>query len=106
MQPIVVLVKDLMFKSKILEAAKVSGKEVKFVEDIYTIKNPHIIIADLEVFGLDGLQKLKEENPSLRIVGFLSHKNTELIRRAKMIGMEVFPRSLFVQELGNIMTHA
>jgi hypothetical protein len=103
MSPIFVLVKDLLFKSKIAETAKLLEKEIVFIEDIYTIKNPTIIIADLEVFGLDGLQKLKAENPSLRILGFLSHKNIDLITRARIVEIEVFPRSIFFQRLGEIL---
>ncbi len=103
MSRIFVLVKDLLFKSKIAETAKLLEKEIVFVEDIYSIKNPTTIIADLEVFGLEGLQKLKEENPSLRIIGFLSHKNIDLITRARIVEIEVFPRSIFFQRLGEIL---
>ena len=103
MSRIFVLVKDLLFKSKIAETAKLLEKEIVFVEDIYSIKNPTTIIADLEAFGLEGLHKLKEENPSLRILGFLSHKNIDLITRARIVEIEVFPRSIFFQRLGEIL---
>src|SRR5688572_13787657 len=99
---IVVLVKDLFFKSKIDATAQALKKDVIFSSDFYTIKNPKLVLVDLEEFGLEGVQKIKEENPHAKIIGFLSHKRMDLISRAREIGIEVLPRSVFVEKLSEI----
>ncbi len=101
---ITVLVKDLFFKSKIDGIANVFKKKVEFVSDVYTIKNPTLILVDLEEFGLEGLQKILEDYPNVKIIGFLSHKRVDLIQRAKMLPITVLPRSMFTEKLPDILS--
>ncbi|MEK6902810.1 MAG: hypothetical protein AABX02_04460 [archaeon] len=99
-----VLVKDLFFKSKIDGIANVLKKKVQFESDIYKIKNPTLILVDLEEFGLEGLQKILEEYPNVKIIGFLSHKRADLIQRTPMLPITVMPRSVFTEKLPNILS--
>lgn len=101
-----VLVKDLFFKSKIDGVANILKKKVEFVSDIYKIKNPALILVDLEEFGLEGIQKILADYPSVKIIGFLSHKRLDLIQRAKMLPITVMPRSLFTEKLPNILSES
>lgn len=103
---IYVLVKDLFFRSKIDATAQALKKKIEFSSDVYTIKNASLVMVDLEEFGLEGVQKIVEHNPRARIIGFLSHKRMDLISRAGMIpSLKVRPRSRFVNELDEILSH-
>ncbi len=103
---IYVLVKDLFFRSKIDATAHALKKKIEFSSDVYTIKNASLVLVDLEEFGLEGIQKIVEHNPNAKIIGFLSHKRAELIARAgKIPTLRVLPRSRFVEELNEILSH-
>jgi len=103
---IYVLVKDLFFRSKIDATAQALKKKVSFSNDVYTVKNASLVLVDLEEFGLEGIQKIVEHNPSVKIIGFLSHKRMDLIQRAGMIpSLKVLPRSRFVNELNEVLSH-
>jgi DNA-binding NarL/FixJ family response regulator len=103
--PIFAFVTDLFFKSKIDATAKALGKTVEFSSDVYASKKGDLILVDLEEFGLEGIQKLREQNPQTKIIGFLSHKRGDLIPRAKMIPeLRVMPRSEFAKKLEQLLS--
>ncbi len=101
------LVKDLFFRSKMDAVAAALGKRMEFVSDTYRVTDADLVLVDLEEFGLEGIQKIVERNPGVRVVSFLSHTRTDLIVRAKMIpGLSVYPRSVFTERLKDILSHA
>jgi hypothetical protein len=53
------------------------------------------------------MQKLRSVQPSLKVIGFLSHVQTSLAERAKSAGFdEVMPRSKFSANLPEILNSA
>ena len=113
MPKIFCLVSDLFFRTKIEETAHQLGKQVEFISDsekFFSLKEfPSLIIVDLNNSQIDSLsfaKKLKA-NPStssIKLIGYLSHVQTELQKSALAVGFDqVLPRSLFSQKLGEIL---
>jgi len=109
--PILALVSDLLFESKILATAQQLGIPVR------VLRNPEGmpalltqasgLIVDLNLPTGDALQVVRDAKaarPGLPIVAFLSHVQTELRREAQSAGAdEVLPRSKFAAELPRIL---
>ena len=110
MKKIIAIVKDIIFKSKIIATAKNLNREVvvlKNYEDIQkNIDNTSLIIIDLnfsEINPLKIIKKLKQDN--IKIIGYLSHIQTELKEKALEAGCdEVMPRSQFSMNLDKILS--
>ena len=112
---VIAAVGDLFFASKIRGAGELAGAEVVFVRDGEGLAKkveegaPSLVILDLEAEKFDPLatvERLKssERTRGVRVVGFLSHVETELQRRAKEAGVDlVMPRSAFTQRLPDIL---
>jgi DNA-binding NarL/FixJ family response regulator len=107
---VVALVDDLMFASRIREAAKGAGTEVKTVRDVASLlaacsPPPALVIVDLDSQRLpvmDAIAALRADAAlhGVTLVGFFSHVNPERARAAQAAGCSrVMPRSLFVKEL-------
>lgn len=114
MHKIFCLVSDLFFQTKIEETAQQLGKQVEFISDLekfFSLKAfPSLIIVDLNNSQIDSIafaKKLKT-NPltsSIKLIGYLSHVQTELQKSAINAGFDsVMPRSLFSQKLGEIIS--
>ncbi|MBV9158086.1 MAG: hypothetical protein JO097_17605 [Acidobacteriaceae bacterium] len=108
------LLSDLMFLAKIQEAAKRVAVDVVFMnseeEAIRQAKeNPSLMILDLNNAKLDALsviEKLKSdpETSKTRLLGFVSHVQTELKRAAEEKGCDsVIARSAFSRNLAAIL---
>jgi CheY-like chemotaxis protein len=114
MRTILAVVSDLFFSAKINEAAKRAGVSLEYVtaeKDLLekAKSNPALIIFDLNFDAarpLDLIQKLKA-NASLkdiRLLGYLSHVQTELKKSAEEAGCDrVMPRSAFSLNLPQIL---
>jgi CheY-like chemotaxis protein len=110
-----VSVDDLIFLSKILDAARLLGVPVKSVPPSGLMQeirqNPGCqLILDLNHrsgTALDLVRTLKND-PSTRgvpILGFVSHVQTELIGRARQAGCDkVVARSAFSEQLPRFLT--
>jgi PleD family two-component response regulator len=110
------IVDDMMFASKIRGAATASGREVDRVRSHEQIESdvaanpPHLLIIDLNADRLDPIEtiallKSRPELSAIPLVGFFSHVDVELKRRAEEAGCDyVVPRSLFTQRLGDIVS--
>jgi PleD family two-component response regulator len=110
------IVDDMFFASKIRGAAEAEGRQVERLRSREQIENgaaanpPHIFIIDLNSDRLDPIEtitllKSRPELSSVPVVGFLSHVEVELKRRAVEAGCDyVLPRSLFTQRLGDIVS--
>ncbi len=110
---VLVVVTDLMFKSKIIETAQqVTGDIVlatthEAAIDVAHQLHPDRAIIDLNEKTFDPLltiKELKQHNAGLRIIGFVSHVQRELQAHAKLAGCdEIMPRSAFVKKLPDLL---
>ena len=112
--PVLVLVDDLMFLSRIREAAKARDVPVRAVRTVADVLDgcragARTVIADLDTPRLPALEAIGAvaADPALsevRLVGFYSHVETETARAARAAGCrEVMPRSAFVRQLPDIL---
>jgi DNA-binding NarL/FixJ family response regulator len=117
MSTIVALVDDLMFLSRIREAAKGHGLEVKPARTAADAlagarAGARLVIMDLDSPRLPVAATLAElrDEPSLtglRVVGFFSHVEAQRGREAAAAGCTtVLPRSAFVQQLDALLAEA
>lgn len=111
---ILAVLDDLFFTVKINEAAKRAGVPVEFVKSAKDAMdkaqaNPPVIILDLNCTSLDPLQLIEDlkSNASLkriRLIGFVSHVQAELIQKAREAGCDVvLARSAFSKNLPQIL---
>lgn len=115
---IIVAVDDLFFRSKIHETAKwlqtnpVIVKNYSQLEQNFKNLRPKLIIVDLNFARfepLESIEKLKKsfDLSSSLVIGFLSHVQLGLRNEAMEKGYDyVFPKSLFVQKLAEIIQDA
>jgi CheY-like chemotaxis protein len=113
---IIAVVDDLFFASKIRGTAEALGVTASFARNIsVTLEaarrdRPSLIICDLHSQKVDPLELAKQlkADERLRLIpllGFFSHVQTELQRRAEEAGFDwVMPRSAFSKHLSEILT--
>ena len=73
------------------------------------LSEPKLVIVDLNARSqpLQAIEKLRQTRKDVRVVGFLSHVQTELAAQAQAAGCnEVLPRSSFTQNLAAILSAA
>ena len=112
---VIAIVDDMFFAAKINGAANASGRQIERVksreqlEQVVAANLPPLVLVDLNSERLDplGVIEFFKSRPELRqvpIVGFVSHVEAELIRRAQDAGCDyVLPRSQFSQRLPEIL---
>jgi CheY-like chemotaxis protein len=115
---VLVVVDDLMFRSKISSAAKAVGATIAAATSREAALararelKPALIILDLDSSKTAPLELLEQlaadpELGCIRTVGFVSHVNTQRIREARARGVsEVLARSAFSAALPDILTRA
>ena len=109
-------VNDLLFASKIRSAAAAAKAEVRFastgealLEAVRTL-SPGLVLLDLNDRRIDpvGLLARLRSDPalsSLKVIGFVSHVQGELIAAARQAGIdEVLARSAFVARLPELLS--
>lgn len=114
MERVVALIDDLFFQMKIAETAKHLGLELKVAANGDALLNllepaPRLVIVDLNARSgaIEAIGRVRGANGGLRVVGFLSHVQTELAAQARAAGCdEVMPRSKFTQNLAAILGEA
>lgn len=106
---------DLFFTVKIHEAAKRAGLPIEFLKSEIDVllraktTQPALIIIDLNFGGIDALKLVRElkadaETKGISLLGYLSHVQGELKRKAQEAGCDtVVPRSAFSQSLPQIL---
>ncbi len=112
---VIAAVSDMLFASKIRGTADHLNVSVDFARseaglfDYAKTEVPSLIILDLhdtrlDPFALAARLKADERLRAVPLVGFFSHVQTELQRRALAAGFDrVLPRSAFVQQLPQIL---
>src|SRR6266545_1359401 len=108
---LIAVVDDLFFASKIRGTAEQLGVSVSFLRSTESVKQavlrdrPSLIICDLHSQRIDPIElarqlKADEELRSIPLLGFFSHVQTELQRKALEAGFDsVIPRSAFTRDL-------
>jgi DNA-binding NarL/FixJ family response regulator len=111
---VVALMDDLFFQMKLAETAKQLGVEVKVAANGDALmalmeSQPKLVIVDLNARShpIQTIEMLRHVQKDVRVVGFLSHVQTELAAQAQAVGCdEVMPRSAFTQNLATILSVA
>lgn len=114
MARVVAYMDDLFFQMKLAETAKHLGLEVKVASNADSLLQlldppPALVIFDLNARSspLEAVQRLRAAQPNIRVVGFLSHVQTDLASNAQSAGFdEVMPRSKFSMQLPQILAAA
>jgi ActR/RegA family two-component response regulator len=113
-QTVLAVVSDLFFSAKINEAAKHAGVKLEYVTTEKDLlhkarSNPALIIFDLnfdaaQPLNLIGKLKADAELKHISLLGYLSHVQTDLKRRAEATGCDmVMARSAFSMDLPEIL---
>lgn len=112
---VVVLEDDLLFLSRIQEAAKATPAEIRVVRSGQALLEacrsavPVLVLADLDsprLAAASAVRALKDDPAlaSIPVVGFLSHVHADRARDAREAGCDrVIARSAFVQELPHLL---
>lgn len=112
---VIAAVDDMFFVSKISATARALGMVVSFPRSLPALlalaneELPDLFVVDLHNAKLDPLEiaaQLKSTEPlsTVPLLGFFSHVNVDLQRRAVEAGYsEVIPRSLFARDLAKIL---
>ena len=111
---VVALMDDLFFQMKLAETAKHLGVEVKVATTADALmplldSPPKLLIVDLNSRSqpIAAIERLRAAKKGVRVVGFLSHVQTDLAAQARAAGCdEVMPRSAFTQNLAAILAAA
>ncbi|HEX7295092.1 MAG TPA: response regulator [Pyrinomonadaceae bacterium] len=110
---VIALVDDMFFASKIRATAEALGVSVSFprskeaLMEKLTQSPAGLIIVDLHNQRLDVMElakAIKEQNHEVPLLGFFSHVEVELQRKALSSGFDqVIPRSVFARDLAEIL---
>jgi hypothetical protein len=107
MLPTLILVRDLMFSSKISATAKAVGAEIEMFRDPTALadRNGSRLIVDLNQPGvLEAATAWRNSQEGRQVIGFVSHVDGETIARARTAGIDrIMPRSQFVASLENLL---
>ena len=105
---VLVLVRDLIFSTKIKATADAVGRSVRVLREpaMLTGQEGAMLIVDLNLEGAIAAAAgwRGEDEPRRRVVGFVSHVDGETIRAAREAGItEVLARSRFVEVLPSLL---
>jgi DNA-binding NarL/FixJ family response regulator len=109
--PVLVAVRDLVFRSKILAAAERLGVPIQLaprgepLADAARRAAPTTVIVDLGEPGILDQVRGAKSSAAVRVIGFLGHLEQDLARAAAEAGVdEVLSRGQFVQRLDALLT--
>ena len=114
MPPVIAFMDDLMFLSRVREAARAQGLEVRGVRTLSELREacsspPQVVLMDLDSPRLPTAEALAalRADPGLAgvpVVGFFSHVHADRARAAQDAGCtRVLARSAFVQKLPELL---
>ena len=110
---LLVVMSDLLFRSKIDEVARRLGLELRVAKSPEQLERqlaagePAIVIVDLEETSLDpfaAIARVRAISSSVAILGFAGHGNVDAIKRAREGGATVLARSGFTVQLPALLT--
>jgi DNA-binding NarL/FixJ family response regulator len=105
-EPILVLVRDLMFSSRISATARAADRPVRMLRDPSELREApgRRLIVDLNQPGALEAAVDWKLTSSGDVVGFVSHVDADTIARARAAGIDrVLPRSRFVEVLPELL---
>jgi CheY-like chemotaxis protein len=113
-QPVLVIISDLIFRSKIDDAARRAGVPLRVAKTVEQLDRhlgnatPAVVLMDLEMEGSEAplfLDRLRTNPASAKVpvIGFAGHTNVEVIHAARADGVQVMARSAFVAQLPAMM---
>lgn len=105
----IAVVPDLFFATRIAATARVAAVPLELVAAARAtamVEGATLAIVDLQAPGaVELVAALKATAPAVPVVGFFSHVETDLRRRALEAGADaVLPRSRFVNVLSELLT--
>src|SRR5205085_11735370 len=105
---VLAVVDDMFFAAKIRAVAEAVGAEISFPRTqaalIEKAQQADLVIVDLHNQKIDPFS-LRSELGATRLLGFFSHVEVDLLRRAVAAGYDqVLPRSVFARDLAEILT--
>ncbi len=106
MSDLIAVMDDLFFTVKVQDGAKRAGLNVRFVktEEAAIAAEADLIVVDLNCKAIDPLRLMAALKGKRRVIGYLSHVQTELRQQALAAGYDaVYPRSAFSQKLPDIL---
>jgi DNA-binding NarL/FixJ family response regulator len=110
--PVLAVVPDLYFATRIAATAKVAGIALELVPAhrvVDKLAEPGVSLVLVELQGRDALAlitEIKRVAPAIPVVGFGAHVEAELLRDAKTAGADaVLPRSQLVGKLPALLAH-
>jgi DNA-binding NtrC family response regulator len=110
---LLVVMSDLLFRSKIDEVARRLGLELRVAKSPEQLDRqlaagePAIAIVDLEEAALDSfaaIARIRGASPATPILGFAGHGNVDAIKRAREGGATVLARSGFTVQLPALLS--
>jgi hypothetical protein len=108
--PVILAVRDLVFRSKILAAAERLGTTVTIaprgtpLEQVARDHGPGTLIVDLGEPGVVDQIPAARTAGATRVVGFLGHLQADLMEASQKAGVdEVLTRGQFVQRLDELL---
>jgi hypothetical protein len=109
MADIATLIQDMLFSSKVREAAKAMGLTVQSTREpaafAAAAREARLAIVDLRLpTALDALDALRPAPAGcLRVVGFIDHERTDVMDAARAKGAEVMAKGQFSNTLPKLL---
>jgi hypothetical protein len=101
MADVATLIQDMLFSSKVREAAKASGLTVQATREpaafAEAARGAKLAIVDLRLPA--AMQALKAVGGGTRTVGFIDHEKTDVMDAARVHGAEVMAKGQFANAL-------
>ena len=104
--PILIFVRDLMFSTRIVEAARAADVAFKVVRTPEALQaaEGRLLIVDLNQPGAIDVAGAWRRATGTRTIGFVSHVDTEAIAQAKAAGIDqILSRGQFTQVLPELV---
>jgi hypothetical protein len=105
--PVLALVRDLLFASRISGAAKEASRDLKIVRDPARLaaENGQLLIVDLNLEGAIDAAALWQRRTGGKTVGFVFHVDGPTIAQARGAGIQqIVTRGQFAQALPAILS--
>ncbi len=111
--PVLAIISDLLFRSKIDDAARQAGVPLRVAKSVEQLDRhlakaiPVVVLVDLEMSESSGLlARLRATSgaATVPVIGFAGHTNVDVIRTARADGVQVMARSAFVDQLPTLMS--
>ncbi len=111
---VLVVMSDLFFSGKIIDAAKRLGLTAEIVKDKTLAlekarANPPLVVIDLNCAAADPVNLIAaiKAETNVPMIGFVSHVQTELRQQAQQAGCDnVVARSVFAEKLPEMLASA